>query len=361
MILRILGLFAILTIPVAPLPGAERLVLVAGGGEGKDGQPATQAKVIAPFGVDFAENGAIYFVEMAGGERLRAILPDGTITTLAGTGSKGTSGDNGPATEATFNGMHSLAVGPEGIVYLADTWNNRVRTYVPAQRVIAPFAGTGKKAFSGDGGPAANAEFGGIYSVAFNPDRSVMVLADLDNRRIRAVSMKTGIVTTVAGNGKRGIPQDGELASEQPLVDPRAAAMDGQGNLYVLERSGHALRVVDTSGRITTVAGTGKAGSAGANGPALQTQLNGPKHLTIDTDGSVLLADTENHRILRYLPREGKMELVAGTGKKGTRGLDGDPKQAEFHQPHGVIRHPKTGEIYISDSSNNRILKILKQ
>jgi DNA-binding beta-propeller fold protein YncE len=337
---------------------ADKLVLVAGGGTGGDGSPAAEAKLIQPFGVDFHEKG-IVLVEMAKGERVRLISPDGTLTTLAGKlGEKGDVGDGKPGADARFNGMHSLAIGPDGNAYLADTWNNRVRILDLKTGIVSPFAGTGEKGFSGDGGPAVKAKFGGCFCVSFDPARKNCFITDLDNKRIRKVELASGIVTTVAGNGKGGIPKDGELATEQPLVDPRAHAVDAKGNLYILERGGHALRVVDAAGRIRTVAGTGKPGMG--TGPALQSAFNGPKHLSIDTDGSVLIADTENHRIVRYIPSEETIALVAGTGKKGAAGVGGDPRKAEFNQPHGVIVHPKTKDIYISDASGGRVLKIVR-
>jgi DNA-binding beta-propeller fold protein YncE len=346
---------------LAQFARADKLVLVAGGGDLEDGQDATQAKLIQPFGVDFHSSGAILIVEMAKGERLRFVSPEGKIGTLAGgMGVKGNDGDDAPAIQgrATFNGMHSLAVGPNGNVYLADTWNNRVRVFEPKSGVVRAFAGTGKKGFSGDGGPAHKADFGGVYSVAFDPDKKNLYITDLDNRRIRKVDMATKIVTTVAGNGQKGVPKDGEQAVKQPLVDPRAACPDDSGNLWILERGGHALRVVDATGAIRTVAGTGAKGMG--TGKALEAALNGPKHLCIDRDGSVLIADAENHRIVRYNPKDGTLSSVAGTGKSGTAGVGEDPLKAEFNQPHGVIVHPKTGEIYISDASNGRVLKIAR-
>src|SRR5262249_54250955 len=147
---------------------------------------------------------------------------------------------------------------------------------------------------------AAKAKFGGVYCVALDPKGEQMYLADLDNLRIRAIDMKTGTVRTVAGNGKKGVPEDGAEATKAPLVDPRAVAVDGKGNVYILERSGHALRVVDSSGKIRTVAGTGKQGATGDGGDALKATFNGPKHLCIDKDGGVLIADTENHLIRKY-------------------------------------------------------------
>ena len=224
---------------------------------------------------------------------------------------------------------------------------------------VNAFAGTGEKGFSGDGGPAKDAKFGGVFCVSFDPDKKNLYITDLDNKRIRKIDMKTEIVTTVAGNGKGGVPKDGEDALTQPLVDPRAHAVDKDGNIWILERGGHALRVVDAKGKIRTVAGTGKSGMG--TGKALDAALNGPKHLCIDKDGSVLIADTENHRVVRFSPKDGTITAVAGTGKKGNTLGDGDPLKAEFNQPHGVIVHPKTGDIYISDASNGRVLKVVRE
>ena len=171
---------------------ADKLVLVAGGGELGDGHDATKAKLIQPFGVDFHTDGGILIVEMAKGERLRVVTDSGKLHTLAGTlGVKGNDGDGVSALQGktTFNGMHSLAVGPGGDVYLADTWNNRVRVYVPKSGVVRTFAGTGEKGFAGDGGPVEKARFGGVYCVAFDPEKKNLFITDLDNRRIRKVDM----------------------------------------------------------------------------------------------------------------------------------------------------------------------------
>ncbi len=315
-------------------------------------------KFVAPFGVDFGPDGTLYVVEMAKGERLRKIA-NGKAVTIAGTKEKGNTGDGEKGLNATFNGMHSLAVGADGLVYLADTWNNRIRTFDPKTGSVSKFAGTGEKGFAGDGGPADDAKFGGVFCLAFDAKKENLYVTDLDNRRIRKIEMKKRIVTTVAGNGEKGAPLDGARATDQPLVDPRAAAIDAKGNLYILERGGHALRVVEASGAIRTIAGTGKAGAGGLGGPATMAAMNGPKHLCIDKDDSVLIADTENHRIVRYVPAKKTLEAVAGSGKKGTT-FDADPKKVELSQPHGVTVHPKTGELYVTDSYNNRILKIAK-
>ncbi|MBI1899564.1 MAG: hypothetical protein HYS13_00440 [Planctomycetia bacterium] len=326
---------------------AEKVVLVAGGA-GPEGGQATEAKLDGPFGVDFDKSGSAFLVEISG-HRVLKIDRQGVLARLAGTGEKGGAGDGGPLLKCQFNGMHSLAVGPKGEIYVADTWNNRVRKIDPEKGAIAAFAGTGEKGFSGDGGPAEKATFGGVYCVALDPAGKKLVLTDLDNRRIRVVDLTSGIVTTTAGNGEKGKPQDGADAKSSPLVDPRAAVMDSQGNLYILERGASALRVVDSAGKIRTLIGDGRG----------ELALKGPKHLCLDRDGSVIVADTENHRILRYAPRDGKTALVAGTGKKGAAGVGGPPREVELNQPHGVTIGPG-GELFIVDSSNNRVLKIVR-
>lgn len=337
---------------------AEKAVLVAGGGTGGDGTPAARARIVQPFAVDFDSKGTIYFVEMNGGERLRMIDIEGNIHTLAGSGAKGA--ENGVGLKSSFNGMHNLAVCPDGRIFLADTFNNLVRVYDQKTTRVSTLAGTGSKGNNGDGGPADKAEFSQTICIALNQKADTLYVTDIGNRRVRTIDLASGKVSAFAGNGKKGEPKDGEKAAEQPLQDPRAVAIDGKGNVYILERGAHVLRVVDKDGRIRTVAGTGKAGKGGDGGPARQAAMNGPKFLFVDTDDSVLIADTENHQIRRYVPGKEVMELVAGTGTKGKGGLDGDPLKLELARPHGVSRHPKTGELYIADSDNQRIVKIVK-
>ena len=340
---------------VASLSAAEKIVLVAGGTEPAAGIAAERTKLISPFGIDFNRQGVGFIIELTG-ERVFK-LEKGLLHQVAGTGKLGQGGDGGPGLKAEFNGMHNLALGPDGMVYLADTWNQRIRKYDPQTGLVTNFAGTGAKGFSGDGGPADKAVFGGIYCVTLTPDNKRLVLADLDNRRIRSIDLATRQVTTVAGNGQQGAPADGSIAAESPLVDPRAVTADREGRIYILERSGHALRIVDGDGKIRTVVGTGQAGHSGDDGPGRKATLNGPKHLCLDRDGSVIIADTENHAIRRYLPKEDRIVKLAGTGKKGTAGLGGPPTQVELFQPHGVTIGPK-GELYIVDSGNDRVLKL---
>lgn len=335
---------------------AGRLVRVAGSGEGGDGSKAMDAKLVEPFGIEFDRAGNMYVVEL-GGNRVRKVSARGVLTTCAGTGERADGGDGGLATRARLNSPHGLVLGRKRDLYIADTGNNRVRRLDLRSGIIDTVAGTGVAGFSGDGGPAKAARFGGVYGVALDRRGRSLYIADLDNRRIRVVNLASGIVTTVAGNGERGAPEDGADARTSPLWDPRAVAIDSRDNLYILERSGHALRVVDARGKIRTVVGTGKAGVIGDGDSAREAPLNGPKHLCVDAHDHVILADTENHLILKYLPREGKLLRVAGTGRKGSDGLGGPPEQAELNQPHGVAID-RSGVLYIADSSNHRVLRI---
>jgi DNA-binding beta-propeller fold protein YncE len=344
---------------LSPVARADRLVLVAGGGAKEDHAPATQTKLVAPFGVDFDAAANLYLVEMAGGERVRKMGRDGVLHVIAGTGTTGFAGENSAGLEAQFNGMHSLAVLPDGNLFLADTWNHRIRRVDARTGTVSTFAGTGATGYGGDGGPAKHAQFGGLYCASLDPQHENLYLADLDNRRVRAINLQTGLVRTVAGNGERGVPKDGDKAVSAPLIDPRAVAVDRMGNVYVLEREGHALRVVTPDGAIRTVAGTGARGNSGDGGEARSATMNGPKHLCVDPDGSVVIADTENHVIRRYTPRDGRIVRVAGSGRKGADGVPGPPLEAELNQPHGVTIGPG-GMLYIVDSNNHRILRVEK-
>jgi DNA-binding beta-propeller fold protein YncE len=292
-----------------------------------------------PFGVAFPATGEqVYVVEYAG--RVVVVEPSGARRVLA-------DGLNGP---------HQIAMGSDGLLYVTDTWNNRVRRIDPATGAMTLVAGTGEKGFSGDGGPALAARFGGIYSIAFHGGS--LYLCDLDNRRIRAMDLASGLVRTVAGNGEKGVPRDGGDALAEPLVDPRAIAFDSKGRLYICERGGHAVRVVDMAGKIRTVVGTGEKGFSGDGGPAILARLDGPKHLEVDAQDRLLVTDTENHVIRRYSPADGRIERLVGTGTKGAGGVGGPPALLELNRPHGAAVHPRTGALYVSDSENHRVLRI---
>lgn len=331
-----------------PAHGAGRVVLVAGGTDDRTEIPAVQAALKEPFGIDWDAGGNLFVIEMASGNRLLKADLRGNLSHVAGQPSPGDAGDGGPALRAQFNGPHNLAVLPAGDVLIADTWNGRVRRVQVAAGTVSSLPGYGV--------PAAQGRAAGPYCITLNPEGTLLAIADL--RRVHLLDWRTGQTRVAAGNGQKGVPVDGALAVEAPLVDPRAAAFDRRGNLYILERGGHALRVVDRAGTIRTVVNaSGQRGAAGDGGPALAATMNGPKHLCVDRDDSVIVADAENHLIRRYVPATGMIHRVAGTGRKGAAGLGGPPEQCELNRPHGVAVH-RDGTLHIVDTYNNRVLKI---
>jgi sugar lactone lactonase YvrE len=339
---------------------ADRVELVAGGGQAASGARATETRLVVPFGVDFDGEGNTYIVEFDG-NRVHRIDRSGVLTTIAGDGSRGNAGDNGPAAAATFDGMHAVSVHPKtGDIYLADTRNNSIRRILSKDGRVERFAGTGKSGFSGDNGPALEATFAQTISLALDPRGATLYVVDQANKRIRAIDMTTRVVRTIAGNGQMGAPIDGSMAAASPLVDPRAVAIDSRNNIYVLERNGHALRVIDSGGRIRTVVNTaGKQGASGDGGPGTAATMNAPKHICIDRQDRVVIADAENHVIRRYDPRTGTIERIAGTGLRGTSGVGGASLQVQLNRPHGVTVAPD-GTLYIVDSHNHRVLRIVE-
>lgn len=329
---------------------AATIQLVAGGTRDAVDIPAAEALLREPFGTEFDAQGRAWIVEMVAGNRLLQIDESGRLRHKAGRLQPGLSGDGGPAIEAQFNGPHNLAVLPSGDVLIGDTWNGRVR------RVDV---GTGRvTTVEGWAAPPGKERAQGPYCITLSPDGSQLYIANLLQVHVLDLTTKTSRV--VAGNGKKGMPQEGVAAENSPLVDPRAVAADRNGNVYILERTGNALRVVDKDGRIRTVVNvTGRKGADGDGAAAAEATMNGPKHLCVDRDGSVLIADAENHLIRRYVPSTGRIERVAGTGVRGSAGVGGDPLKCQLNRPHGVTVHPQTGELYITDSYNHRILRIV--
>lgn len=331
---------------------ADKIELVVGGT--REGLPASasEARLKEPFGTDFDAKGNTWIVEMVSGNRLLKVDPSGVVSHVAGRLQHGFSGDGGSALEAQFHGPHNLAVLPNGNVLIGDTWNGRIRLVDVS---------TGKvESVKGYEVPEEKAKGAGPYCITLDFSGTGLYIADL--RQIWRLDLNTGERKLVAGNGRKGKPSDGGVAVDEPLSDPRAVAPDRLGNVYILERGGNALRVVDKGGRIRTVVNaSGAVGSDGDGGPALDAKMNGPKHLCVDRDNSVIVADAENNLVRRYVPTTGRMERVAGSGKRGSAGVGGAPELCGLARPHGVAIHPKSGELYITDSYNDRVLRIVKE
>ncbi|TLD68242.1 hypothetical protein FEM03_23585 [Phragmitibacter flavus] len=347
-----------LLVGLAPLtqPHAHAFELVIG-------TPKTEP-VVTPFCIDFDAAGNLYGVEFENGHRVFKLDPSGNTLTFLG-GQKGIiapkddngKGDGGPIADALFSGMHDLAVTKAGQVYLADSWVGRLRHYNPTTGIVTTAAGTGKKGNSGDNGPATQADINQLFACALSPDETKLYLVDISSLRVRYLDLTTNIIHAFAGTGKKGQPQDGTKAVDQPLMNPRAVAVDpNNGTVYIVDRDNHSLLRVTPDGIITTVVNaSGKKGASGDNGPAIDATLNGPKHAIVDHQGRVIIADAENHTIRRYDPKTGNIELLAGTpNQKGTL-LEKD--KVQLNRPHG-LRLTRDGQtLYIVDSYNHRILR----
>lgn len=323
-----------------------------------DGGPAIKAELDNPFGIVRGPDGALYYCEYTG-QRIRRIGKDGIITTLAGTGQVGFSGDGGAALEGTFNKPHELRFDAVGDLYIVDMVNHAVRKIDMKTGILTTIAGTGQPGYSGDGGPAVKAQFKQPHSIQFGPEGDLYI-CDIGNHVIRRLDMKTGMISTFAGTGKAGDTPDGSPIEGTPLKGPRSLDFDKAGNLWLATREGNQVFRFDLkAGKIHHVAGTGKGGFTGHGGPALEATLSGPKGISVDSDGNVWLADCESHSIRMIDAKTGKIELIAGTGKKGD-GADGDPLKCELARPHGVYADADGG-IYIGDSEAHKIRVLRKK
>ncbi len=322
-----------------------------------DGGPATKAELDNPFGIVRGPDGAFYYCEYTG-QRIRRIGKDGTITTIAGTGQVGFTGDGGPALEATFNKPHELRFDTFGDLYIVDMVNHAVRKIDMKTGMITTIAGTGQPGYGGDGGPAVKAQFKQPHSIQFGPEGDLYI-CDIGNHVIRKIDMKTATISTFAGTGKAGDTPDGSPIAGTPLKGPRSLDFDREGNLWLATREGNQVFKFELkAGKIHHIAGTGKGGFTGHGGPALEATLSGPKGISVDASGNVWLADCESHSIRMIDAKSGRIELIAGTGKKGD-GADGDPLKCEMGRPHGVYADADGG-IYIGDSEAHKIRVLRK-
>jgi len=254
---------------------------------------------------------------------------------------------------AVYDGMHDIAVGPDGSIYAADSFQHRIIRLDPKTHAATVFAGTGKAGFSGDGGPADQAQLNIPMCGVIDPSGRSMVIADLVNQRVRRIDLATKVITTIAGNGQKGLPKDVDDALTAPMGDARAACVARDGTLYVLLRGGNALAAVK-DGKVTVVVNkAGKPGPA-TDGPAAAATMRGPKYVTMDAKGNVLILDTENHCLRLFDPAKQTIRTIAGNGKKGSA-VGTDWASTQLNRPHGARVGPD-GRLYITDTENNRIL-----
>ncbi len=318
-----------------------------------DGGPGVKAQLANPYGLVLGPDGALYICEVDNHVIRKLNLRTGVIATVAGNAREGYSGDGGPATEASLNQPYEVRFDRAGDMYFVEMRNHIVRRVDRKTQLISTVAGAGTAGFSGDGGPAVKAQLRQPHSIAFDP-KGRLLICDIGNHRVRRVDLKTGLIETWLGTGERKPTPDGSPSAGTPVNGPRAIDLDPQGNLYLALREGNAVYMVNPkSERFHHIAGTGDKGSTGDGGPAKQAKLNGPKGIAYSPDGSLYLADTESHTIRRIDLRKGTIDTVAGTGERGD-GPDGDPRQCKTARPHGVFVD-RRGVVYVGDSEAHRV------
>jgi len=318
-----------------------------------DGGPATEARISHPHSVALDKKGNLYISERFAHRIRKVNLTTGIITTFAGTGVVGYSGDGGPAIEARLNEPAQIIIDHSGNIYVAETHGDRIRK-IDTNGIITTVAGNGIGGYSGDGGPATQARINGAAGMAMD-NMGNLYFSSWHNHRVRKVNTN-GIITTVAGVGAGGYSGDGYLAIKARLNHPGGLAIDKAGNLYIADgasypgETGGRIRKVDTNGIITTIAGDGNWGYHGDGGPAIQAQFYFIGNLTFDNIGNLYVADQGNHRV-RKIDANGIITTVAGDGTKGFSGDGRLATQAQLSFP-GDVEVDSHGNLYITDGGN---------
>jgi sugar lactone lactonase YvrE len=334
------------------LVNAENNISTFAGGVGRSGIPATDLVLAFPRGGVRDAAGNTYIADK-GHFRILRVDPSGMASVIAGNGAPGYVGDGGPAAQAAI-GAHidNLAVDAAGNLYFSDRDSVRVRKITP-DGMISTVAGNGQGGFSGDGGKAIEAQLAadGFWNVAVDAAGNLYI-ADGENHRVRKVD-KDGNISTVAGNGDIQYSGDGSLATDAGIPGPDGLFVDAAGNILIGDTTDNRIRKVDANQVISTIAGTGEAGFSGDGGKAIEAQINSPEALTVDAAGNIYFADADNHRIRRIAP-DGTITTIAGTGDAGFAGDGGPAAQAQFNYPADLFRD-SAGNLLVADEVNHRI------
>jgi sugar lactone lactonase YvrE len=320
-----------------------------------DGGAATLAVLSNPNGVA-VDSGGDLFIADTNNNRIREVSAAGIITTVAGTGTAGFSGDGAAATAAELSGPTSVVVDVFGNLFITDAGNNRIRRVAAGSGIITTFAGNGAFGFSGDGGPATATALNGPKGLAVDGSGNLLI-ADVSNNRVREVFAATGVITTVAGTGTAGFSGDGGVATMAELSSPAGVALDSSGNLFIADSFNHRIREVVPSGMITTIAGNGSSGFSGDGGPATAAGLDTPAGIGVDGSGDIFIINTFNARVREVSATTQLITTVAGNGMSGFAGDGGPATTAELGSPFGVAAD-STGNIFVADTANHRIREV---
>jgi sugar lactone lactonase YvrE len=327
------------------------------GGYTGDGGPATSATLNSPHGLTIDGAGNLYIADTLNSAIRRVAASTGVITTVAGNGTAGYSGNGGLATHAELNDPDGVAVDTAGNLYIADSQNNVVRLVTAATGNISTFAGTTQAGYTGDGGAATAATLNVPEGVALD-SAGDLYIADTFNSVIRLVNASTKNITTAAGDGSAGYSGDGGLATAASLNLPAAVAIDGSGNLYIPDQYDLVIRLVNSSGTISTIAGDTFSSYGGDGGSATGAQMNEPMGaVAVDPSGNLIIPDSSNHAVRRVAASGGTITTIAGTGVAGYSGDGGQASSAQLNNPEGVAVD-SAGNIFIADAGNNVVRRI---
>jgi sugar lactone lactonase YvrE len=320
-----------------------------------DGGAASSAQFSGPYGaaVDDAGNG--YIADTGNNVIRRVDSQTGDVTTVAGSGAMGYGGDGSLATSALLSSPTDVAVDPTGSLYIADSGNNVIRKVDASKGVISTYAGTGTAGYSGDGSAATNAQLSSPSSVAVDGSGNLYI-ADKGNNVVRKVNAQTGVITTLAGTGTAGYMGDGAAATSAELNGPAGIGVDDPANVYIADTGNNVIRRVDaTAGTITTVAGNQSAGYSGDGGAAISASLNMPAAVKADAGDNLYIADTGNNVIRMVVG--GNIITIAGNGTAGSSGDGLGAPSAELNNPQGMALDA-AGKLYVADTNNNRIRRV---
>jgi streptogramin lyase len=319
-------------------------------------QIARETPVGEPYGIAKGPDGALYICEIATHVVRRLDEATGKITVVAGNGTMGYSGDGGPATKASLNEPYEVRFDIDGNMFFVEMKNNLVRRVDARSGIISTVAGTGAAGFSGDGGPATKAKLNRPHSITLD-NHGNLYICDIGNHRVRIVNLESGMIDTFGGTGARKLTPDGAPLKGTPLNGPRALDFDGKHSLYLALREGNAVYRIDLQKKtLHHLAGTGKKGFTGNGGPAKLATLSGPKGIAIGPNGDVYLADTESHSIRVIRAATGTLDVLVGDGQRGD-GPDGAPLKCRTARPHGVFVD-RSGNVYIGDSEAHRVRRM---
>lgn len=321
-----------------------------------DGGAATSAWIFWPYGTFIDVSGNIYIAD-TGNSRIREVsAANGHISTVAGTVTAGYNGDGMAATSAELQEPGAVYVDPSGNIYISDTQNNRIRLVSAATGHISTIAGNGTFGYSGDGGVATSSELAFPQGFAFDSSGNLFI-SDVSNDVVRTLSASTGDISTFAG-GTHGFSGDGGLATSSEINGPTGVAVDSSGNLYISDTNNARIRKVNAlTGDISTFAGNGTANYGGDSGAATNAELNGPEGMAVDSSGNLYIADNANCRIRKVAASNGHISTVAGNGTCNYSGDGGLATSAELKYPYDVVVD-NSGNLFITDGNNCRIREV---